>query len=106
MHFMTEYMGMRPSNFKTCIQREATHIRFMNALRTQLLETAAAYCAVKSISMSTLSHKIVNDGKVLDRIAAGRDIHTATFEKFMEWFRNNWPRGVQCPPCLTSPLLF
>ena len=65
----------------------------MNALRTQLLETAAAYCAVKSISMSTLSHKIVNDGKVLDRIAAGRDIQTATFERFMAWFFDNWPYG-------------
>ncbi len=73
------------------MQREATHIWFMNALRTQLLETAAAYCAVKSISMSTLSHKIVNDGKVLDRIAAGRDIQTATFERFMAWFAQNWP---------------
>ena len=64
-----------------------------NALRTQLMETAAASCAVKSISMSTLSHKIVNDGKVLDRIAAGRDIQTATFERFMAWFFDNWPYG-------------
>ena len=70
----------------------------MNALRTQLLETAAAYCAVKSISMSTLSHKIVNDGKVLDRIAAGRDIQTATFERFMEWFRQNWPVAIHRLP--------
>jgi hypothetical protein len=66
-----------------------------NALRTQLLEVAEAYCSVKSISLSTLSHKIVNDGKVLDRIKAGRDIHTATFEEFMRWFRNHWPVGVR-----------
>lgn len=69
----------------------------MNALRTQLLETAAAYCAVKSISLSTLSHKIVNDGKVLDRIASGRDIQTATFERFMDWFEEHMPAGQRFP---------
>ena len=69
----------------------------MKALRTQLLETAEAYCSVKSISLSTLSHKIVNDGKVLPRVKAGRDIHTGTFEKFMDWFYANWPRGVTKP---------
>ena len=71
------------------------YIRDMNdSLRTQLLEVATAYCAAKSISLSTISHKIVNDGKVLDRIKAGRDIHTATFEKFMRWFADNWPKGI------------
>ena len=68
-----------------------------NALRTQLLETAAAYCAVKSISLSTLSHKIVNDGKVLPRIAKGSDIHTATFEKFMAWFEEHMPDSAIIP---------
>jgi|HubBroStandDraft_6_1064221.scaffolds.fasta_scaffold2139362_1 hypothetical protein len=61
-----------------------------NTLRKQLLETASAYCAAKSISLSTISHKIVNDGKVLPRLQEGRDIHTATFEKFMAWFAQHW----------------
>jgi len=82
-----------------CIQREAPHIGLMNnALRTQLLETAAAYCAVKSISLSTLSHKIVNDGKVLPRLAAGgHDIQTGTFERFMAWFEENMPDAAIIP---------
>jgi hypothetical protein len=77
-----------------------------NALRTQLLEVAEAYCAAKSISLSTISHKIVNDGKVLPRIRAGRDIHTATFEEFMRWFRINWPAGVKTPSSLSNSILY
>jgi hypothetical protein len=78
-----------------------------NALRTQLLETAAAYCAVKSISLSTLSHKIVNDGKVLPRLAAGgHDIQTGTFEKFMAWFADHWPASISLPNAVMNPRLF
>jgi hypothetical protein len=77
-----------------------------NSLRTQLLEVAEAYCAAKSISLSTISHKIVNDGKVLDRIKAGRDIHTATFEEFMRWFRNHWPVGVKQPAAMSNSILY
>ena len=76
-----------------------------NSLRNQLLEVAEAYCSVKSISLSTLSHKIVNDGKVLPRVAKGSDIHTETFEKFMRWFRENWPHGIDRPICANYPIL-
>jgi hypothetical protein len=75
--------------------REGPHIGLMNTLRTQLLEVAEAYCAVKSISLSTLSHKIVNDGKVLPRVAKGSDIYTGTLERFFVWFFDNWILGMQ-----------
>jgi hypothetical protein len=75
--------------------REGAHIWLMNTFRTAILELADAYCAVKSISLSTLSHKIVNDGKVLPRITKGHDIHTETLEKILVWFMDNWVDGMQ-----------
>ena len=75
------------------------HIGCMNDLRTQLLDTAAIYCAARSITLSTLSHKIMNDGKVLPRLAkGGHDITTETFERFVKWFRENWPVGGKPMP--------
>ena len=50
-----------------------------------------------------MSTVIFNDGKALDRIAAGGDLQTRSYEKAMAWFDANWPEGVAWPADVDRP---
>lgn len=75
----------------------------MITLREQLLTVADAYLAAGKISRTRLSTIIFNGGLALDRIAAGGDLNTGTFEKAMQWFSTNWPEGVSWPENIDRP---
>lgn len=73
------------------------------AMTDQILTVARAYCAARGMSLSRLSTIIFDDGKKLDRIASGRDLHTARYEAAMGWLSDNWPDGVNWPKGIARP---
>lgn len=75
----------------------------MNLLRLQLLTVADAYCAARKLSRARLSTIVFNAGSTLDRISAGRDLNTGTWERAMGWFSQNWPDGAKWPSEVERP---
>jgi hypothetical protein len=62
-----------------------------------LLQVADCYCAWCGLSRSRVSTIVFNDGKTLDRIAAGGDLNTRSYEKALRWFSENWPVELAWP---------
>lgn len=60
-------------------------------LIAQLLVVADRFGEITGKSRATVSTAVLNDGKGLDRIAAGGDIGVRKWESSMKWFRTNWP---------------
>ena len=68
-----------------------------------LITTSDIYCTAVGLSRSRVSTVIFNDGKALDRIAAGGDLTTRSFEKAMLWFAFNWPEATPWPEGVERP---
>jgi hypothetical protein len=75
----------------------------MNLLRSQLLTVADAYCAARGLSRARVSTIVFNAGLALDRIAAGKDLNTATWERAIGWFDENWPSTATWPREVSRP---
>lgn len=56
-----------------------------------LLSEAKRYCSMTGIAPATLSTKIMNDGKFLDRVKAGKGFTSKTYYKVKDWFSENMP---------------
>lgn len=69
---------------------------------TSLILLSDRYCGSR-ISRSRLSTIVFNDGKTLDRIAAGGDLNTRSYEKAVRWFAANWPEGLDWPEGVERP---
>lgn len=55
------------------------------------------------MSRDRLSTIVLSGGKRLQNIASGRDLNTATFERAMQWFSDNWPDGAVWPADIPRP---
>lgn len=75
----------------------------MTNLRDQLIAVADAYCAARRLSRSRVSTIVFSAGPALDRIAAGRDLNTGSWERAMRWFSENWPEGAVWPGHVERP---
>lgn len=51
-----------------------------------LISTAKDYCQRRNLSPSRVSTLVMNDGKFLDRVAAGGGLTVKTYEKCLDWF--------------------
>lgn len=60
-------------------------------MRDQILTVARTFCRAKALSFSRVSTLVFNDGKKLNAIEEGADLQTASFERAMAWFSDNWP---------------
>lgn len=58
-----------------------------------ILKKAEKYCKLSGIAPATLSTKIMNDGKFLDRVAAGKGFTNISFHKIKNWFGENMPKS-------------
>lgn len=76
---------------------------FASRIIEDLMATADAYCAAKSLSRSRVSTLVFNDGKKLDLVAGGADLQTGKFEHAMSWFATNWPDNVAWPLGIARP---
>lgn len=68
-----------------------------------LIAVTDRFGALAGISRSRLSTKLLNDGKGLDRIAAGGDLLTGSYERSMRWLSDNWPADVEWPAGVERP---
>lgn len=75
----------------------------MSNLRDQLVAVADAYCVARRLSRSRVSTIVFSTGVALDRIAAGRDLNTGSWERAMRWFSDNWPEGAEWPAEVDRP---
>lgn len=72
-------------------------------LRETLIIVANHYAQARRLSMSRVSTLVLNDGKALDRISSGGDLNTGSYERALEWFSANWPRGAAWPEGVERP---
>lgn len=72
--------------------------------RERLLAVARAYAEARGLSLTTVSFQAANDGKILGRIASGRDITTRTYDDMMGWFSDRWPDGARWPAGVDRPV--
>lgn len=84
----------------------------MDTFREKLMRLARSYAeatGAKSrqqgggIALSGISTKVFNDGKTLDRIAAGGDVVTGSYERAIQWFSDNWPVETEWPEGVHRP---
>lgn len=73
-------------------------------MRQQIIAVSDAWCAATGRSRATLSTILLNKGPRLDQIAAGQaDLVTGTFERAMQWFSDEWPKGATWPQGVARP---
>lgn len=63
------------------------------SLRDQLLTVARRYAEIEGVPLSTVSSRVLNDGKKLTALEEGADITVGRFEAALTWFSENWPSG-------------
>jgi len=68
-----------------------------------ILTLADAYASAAGLTRSTVSSKVFGDGKLLGRLADGRDLTTRRYVMAIEWFSANWPAGAAWPPAIRRP---
>lgn len=78
----------------------------MTTTRDRLLAIASTYAEAKGVSLARVSTLAGNDGKLLARVAAGRDITTGTYDEMVRWFSAHWPDGVPWPDEAAGPSVF
>jgi hypothetical protein len=70
---------------------------------TRLLLVAQAFASARGVSLARVSTLAGNDGKILPRLAAGRDCTTRTYDAMLAWFSSNWPEGAEWPAGVDRP---
>lgn len=68
-----------------------------------LLTVSSRFCEAGSISAARASTLVFGDGKVLTRLADGRDLTTRRLETAMQWFSDHWPEGAAWPADVPRP---
>lgn len=72
--------------------------------RTQHLSNVArAYADCEGLSLSTVSTRVLNDGKKLSAIDSGAGITVRRLERALVWFSDNWPANCDWPPDVPRP---
>ena len=69
----------------------------------QLLKTADAYAAARGLSLSRVSTLAFGDGKILHRLAQGKDLTTRRLEAAMVFFSQDWPEWQDWPAAVPRP---
>ena len=69
-----------------------------------LLTVSGRFCEARSISAARASTLVFGDGKVLTRLADGRDLTTRRLETAMQWFSDHWPEGAAWPADVPRPV--
>ncbi len=59
--------------------------------RASMLAALDRHCAATGLKPSTVATKAVNDGKFFERVREGGGFNIRTYERVMEWFRENAP---------------
>lgn len=73
-------------------------------LTASLLAVSEVYSVATGLSRGRLGTLVFNDGKAFERISAGGDLNTRSFERAMLWFSSNWPESADWPDNVERPL--
>lgn len=68
-----------------------------------LLAVSRAYAEGCGVELKTVSSRVFDDGKVLDRVAGGGDISARRADAALIWFASNWPDSVAWPDEVRRP---
>ena len=71
--------------------------------RAELLSLFEAYCGRVGLSLSRVSTLVFNHGARVQRIQAGSDCTTRSFERAVQWFSDHWPSDLEWPSDLPRP---
>lgn len=71
--------------------------------RTRLLMLARAYCAAQKISMARVATVVHDQGAFFKRLESGAGCTVDTYEKFLQWFSDNWPNAKAWPAEIARP---
>ena len=69
----------------------------------QFLELVDAYAAATGLAESTISTKLLNDGKGIARLRDGKDIGVRKVEEKLAWLSTNWPPDAVWPSEIPRP---
>lgn len=73
-------------------------------LREELISVSDCYAAAMKIGRQRVSTIVLQRGATLQKIADGvADVTTATFERAMQWFSDNWPDDAAWPDGIARP---
>ena len=75
----------------------------MNPSIQHLLAVSAVYAEATTLSRSSVSKRVFNDGKVLDNLASGADMTIGRHATAMQWLSDNWPEGAVWPEGIARP---
>lgn len=70
---------------------------------TQLLSLARAYADLEGVPLSTVSSRVLDDGKKLKALEDGADITVGRLERSLQWFSDNWPPSGSWPSDVARP---
>lgn len=77
-----------------------------SALLEKLATVAAVFFSVSARARTSVSREVLSRGSQLDDLIAGRrDMSTATYERTMNWFAENWPSGAEWPEGIERPVV-
>lgn len=68
-----------------------------------LLRLVGAYCEATGLAEATVSDRVLNDGKRIKAIRAGKDIGSRRLEEAIQWFSDNWPVSAEWPVDIARP---
>lgn len=71
--------------------------------RDDIIALADTFARSTGLARSTLSTRVFQDGKVIDRLMRGGDLTTLRAAKAGEWFAAHWPDGIEWPPAVVRP---
>lgn len=61
------------------------------------------YAEALELSLSTTSLRCANQGRFLERLAAGKEVTAARANRITKWFSDNWPSGHAWPASIPRP---
>lgn len=79
-----------------------TDIAPMSAIN-ELLCVARRYGAIEGVPLSTVSSRVLNDGKKLRALEEGADITVGRLEDALRWFSEHWPADTDWPVDVPRP---
>lgn len=75
----------------------------MDSRIDQFLHVVEAYCAATKRSEARVSTLVLNGGRRIADIRAGKDVGTRILDGAFQWLSDHWPDGLDWPEDVVRP---